>query len=39
MVLSDRWVHEGKDPRSPLLRAIRAELARSYRALAQAVET
>lgn len=39
MELSDRWVHEGKDPRSPLLGAIRSELARSYRALAQAVKT
>ena len=37
MELSDRWVHEGKDPRSPLLRAIRAELARSYRALHRAI--
>ena len=39
MELSDRWVRDGKDPRSPLLKAIRAELTRSYRALAQVVET
>lgn len=39
MELSDRWVHEGKDPRSPLLGAIRSELARSYRALGRAIET
>jgi hypothetical protein len=33
MELSDRWVRDGKDPRSPLLGEIRAELAESYRLL------
>ena len=37
MDLSDRWVAEGCDPRSPLLPAERAELVRSYAALLTAV--
>jgi hypothetical protein len=36
MDLSDRWVAEGRDPASPLLPQIAAELVASYRALAEA---
>jgi hypothetical protein len=37
MDLSDRWIAEGKDPRSPLLATVREELVLSYRALADAI--
>ncbi|SRR5579885_2674437 len=37
MEASDRWVREGKDPNSPLLQTVRAELVLSYRALADAI--
>jgi hypothetical protein len=37
MEISDRWVQEGRDPDSPLLADVRAELVRSYQALAEAV--
>lgn len=37
MDISDRWVREGKDPASPLLAEIRAELLESYRALKAAL--
>jgi hypothetical protein len=33
MELSDRWVRDGRDPRSPLLGQVRDELFRSYTAL------
>jgi hypothetical protein len=37
MDVSDRWITEGKDPRSPLLATVRDELVLSYRALAEAI--
>jgi hypothetical protein len=38
MDLSDRWVRDGKDPSSPLLGEIRAELLQGYVALKQALD-
>jgi hypothetical protein len=37
MELSDRWVRDGLDPKSPLLRQVRDELLLSYRALRAAL--
>ena len=37
MEASDRWIAEGRDPRSPLLVTVRDELVLSYRALAAAI--
>ena len=39
MDISDRWIREGKDPKSPLLEQIAERLVASYRALAAAASS
>ena len=39
MDLSDQWIREGKDPKSPLLEQIATLLVQSYRSLSEAVGT